>query len=420
MLEKDSYKTTALEKTMILPYTDEEGKTKVKELFIKNFNTNPQEYYKAPGRINIIGEHVDYNSGICLPMALQHCAFIAVKQRKDTVVKIYSAQEKKLATFNINDISPNSNTDDIKGWVSYIAGVFWAFKQAGYENIQGCEIALDSCVPYGAGLSSSAAIECVVAIYIADKLNINLNDETKTQIANICVKAENEIAGAPTGGLDQAASMRCEKNKVLSLDCLDFSAQLLSFPIEKNNMKMLIVDTQAPHKLVDGQYSRRRQICEKVAQKLKVNSLRKCNIDDFEEYITKLDTDEEKKYLRHVLTEIERTKKFIEIIKEKNIYSTIDKQKLGALMTASHESLKNDYKVSCPELDLAVDTMNKNGAWGARMTGGGFGGCAIGLIEEKDIKIQIEKILKAFAEKGYTTPKIMVATASSGAEKITK
>ncbi|WP_232525759.1 galactokinase [Actinomyces sp. zg-332] len=407
---------------MLIPWTEEEGKTRVQALFQDTFGDLPENFYKAPGRVNIIGEHVDYNAGICFPMALEHCTFIATKTRADRVVNICSAQEEKLCSFDLDNIGPKGSDKEVQGWISYVAGVFWAFIQEGYENIAGCDIALDSCVPYGAGLSSSAALECVIAVYLADQLGIDIygadKDLKRADIARMCVRAENEVAGAPTGGMDQSASMRCESGKALALDCKTFTANLVPFKMAENDLELLVIDTKAEHKLVDGQYGKRRQTCMDAAKKLGVSALREISIDTLSDSLDKLDNNVEKQRTKHIVTEIHRTQEFIEILSNNTSYSEDIKQKLGERMFDSHQSLRCDYEVSCKELDLVVDTMKENGAWGSRMTGGGFGGCAIALIQRQDRDRLSQKVAEAFEKAGYTSPVIMTAVAGQGARKL--
>ena len=399
-------------------YTNEQGIEKTKELFRQVFGCEPESFYKAPGRVNIIGEHVDYNAGLCLPMALEHATFIAVKPRNDRFVRVHSAQEQTPRQFHLDQIGAKGTEKEVEGWVSYVAGVYWAFEQSGHTGLKGADIVIDSCVPYGAGLSSSAALECSIAVYLADSIGVELNLENKISLASMCVKAENEVAGAPTGGMDQSASIRCETGKALCLDCENFEAELVPFALAENNLKLLVVDTKAEHKLVDGQYANRRQTCVEAASKLGVKTLREISVDVLDEVLEKLGTPVEKNRVKHVVTEIYRTRKFIKTISDTTEYGQDIKKRLGDLMTASHESLRHDYEVSCKELDLVVDTMINNGAWGARMTGGGFGGCAIALIEAEDEQYLIAKVSQAFEKAGYTSPSVMTATPFEGARKL--
>lgn len=415
--------TGTCEAKISVAFSDEQGSAKVRQLFENTFGYETHRVYKAAGRVNIIGEHVDYNCGVCLPIAIAQSTFIAVAKRTDKLIRVVSAQEETVREIKLDQVGPVGTDKQVQGWISYVAGVFWACEQLGVaQQLSGADIAIDSCVPYGAGLSSSAALECAVATYIADEIGLDIYgdsaDEHRAKLAQVCVKAENEVAGAPTGGMDQSASLRCKKDHAIALDCKDFSVELVPFELSANQMEILIVDTKAKHQLVDGQYAKRRSSCMEAAEILQVSSLREIPVDQLQQALDKLVTQEQKNRVRHVVTEIDRTQRFIDIMRNNDYYDEKVKHQLGELLLQSHISLRDDYEVSCKELDIAVDAMMSAGAWGARMTGGGFGGCAIALIESSQREQIAEAVLNAFAENNLHEPVLMIATASSGATKI--
>ena len=254
----------------------------------------------------------------------------------------------------------------------------WALREAGHA-VTGFDVAIDSCVPYGAGLSSSAALEASVAVALDEVFALGLaaSDEGRATLAALCVRAENEIAGAPTGGMDQAASLRSRDGNALLLDCLDGSVRHVPFDLAEHGLALLVVDTRAEHALVDGQYAARRSSCEAAAARLGVGTLREITDDarGLEWALDKLDDEVQVRRVRHVVTEIDRVTWFVALL------DTDEVGQVGPLLNASHASLRDDYEVSCRELDLVVDTARAAGALGARMTGGGFGGSAIALVE---------------------------------------
>ncbi|GAA1851595.1 galactokinase [Myceligenerans crystallogenes] len=394
-----------------------DGAERVRTLFARSFEgAGPDGVWFAPGRVNLIGEHTDYNAGLCLPTALPHRTYVALRARQDDVVRLVSAQtpdepwEAKLA-----DVAPGT----VRGWGAYVAGVAWALARAGHE-VRGFDAVVDSCVPFGAGLSSSASLECAFAVAIDDVSGLGLaaDDEGRTQLVEACRRAENEIAGAPTGGLDQSAAMRCGEGTALLLDFRPGlsaveSGQPVPFEPASGGLELLVVDTRAPHALVDGQYGARRASCERAAEILGVDNLREIVPAELDDALAKLAPSDDDGVLarrvRHVVTETERTAAFAEHVAGGRV------AEVGPLMTASHASLRDDYEVSCRELDLVVDTAVRAGAVGARMTGGGFGGSAIALVPKGDVGRVVAAVDGAFAAAGLTPPAFLLAPPSAGA-----
>jgi galactokinase len=320
-----------------------------------------------------------------------------------------SAQEPAgLRTVDLADVAPGT----VDGWAGYVVGVAWALRQAGYA-VTGFDVAIDSCVPYGAGLSSSAALESSVAVALDAVFGLGLaaSDEGRATLAGLCVRAENEIAGAPTGGMDQAASLRSQDGHALLLDCLDGSVRHVPFDLAAHDLALLVVDTRAEHALVDGQYAARRASCEAAAARLGVATLREVSDDPrgLEWALDTLDDEVQVRRVRHVVNEIDRVTWFVALLDAGEVGL------VGTLMNASHASLRDDYEVSCRELDLVVDTARAAGAVGARMTGGGFGGSAIALVAADEVDRVAQAVADAFAEQGLRAPAFLVATAAGPA-----
>jgi len=378
------------------------------------FGRAPDGVWAAPGRVNLIGEHVDYNGGLCLPMALPHRTFVALALRSDDRIGLVSRglppwQGRRA------EVAPGT----VDGWAGYAAGVAWALTEQFAEQLDerretGFDAAVVSQVPIGAGLSSSAALECAVGSALDDVLGLGLTDTDagRAALAAACVRAENEIAGAPTGGMDQAASLRGRAGHVLLLDCRDFSVRPVPFDAGAHGLAVLVVDTRAHHALVDGQYGSRREVCEDAARRLGVHRLAEIDPAGLEQALARLDADESRRLVRHVVGEIERVRRAAALL------DAGDVRALGPLLDASHASLRDDYEVSCAELDLACDTALAAGALGARMTGGGFGGSAIALVEGDAATQVAERVSGAFAVAGFDPPAFLLAVPSAAAERV--
>lgn len=417
-----------------IAWSRQAGTSYVTKLFQDVYGYAPDGVWSAPGRVNVIGEHTDYNDGFALPIALPHRAYVAAAVRPDRLFRVVD-EYKQVIEIDLDKIGPVDTEGKIGNWSAYLAGVAWALEHLNIAqpgSLPGLDVALRSCVPRGGGLSSSAALECATALAIDEIANLQLagraespNDAGRIQIVTACIEAENKMAGAPTGGLDQSASLRCQDGFALALDCQTQNTELVPFNLAKYDLTLLVIDTQASHSLNDGQYAARRQSCEQSAQKLGVVSLRVL-ADQIEngditlaDAISKLDTQEEKQRTRHVITEIARTKEIIKILQSlsnKDFTAEILTQ-MGELLNASHDSLRDDYEVTCLELDLAVDTARANGAYGARMTGGGFGGSAIALIAKADTEKIATAIAEAYIKAGCKAPVFLPITASQAADK---
>jgi galactokinase len=398
--------------SLISAWDDASGSERVRALFRQVYGTDPDGVWAAPGRVNLIGEHVDYNGGLCLPIALPHRTFVALRRNpagtadEDRVRLVSALDPHAVWSGRLGQIAPGH----VRGWVAYTGGPAWALREAGFA-LGGFDVAIDSCVPLGAGLSSSAAIECGVAVALDDAFDLgHTGDDGRARLAAACVRAENEVAGAPTGGMDQAASLRTRAGHALLLDNLDASVRHVPFDLESAGLELLVIDTEAEHALVDGQYANRRATCHAAAERLGVATLR--DVTDLDAALARLTDSDERKRVRHVVTEIRRVVAFEDLVSAGRI------REVGPLLDASHASLRDDYEVSVAELDVAVESARKAGALGARMTGGGFGGSAIALIEAGTANRTADAVTAAFRSHGMGRPGFLIAVASKPAGRV--
>ena len=374
----------------------------IEEKFLETFGAEPDLIAAAPGRVNLIGEHIDYSEGFVLPFAIKDRTFAAIRKRDDSTVRVASAQRRnKIVTVDINAVKPG-----LKGeWERYALGVLWSM---GVKT--GVDLMIDGHVPLGAGLSSSAALECSVATAVNHLFDLGLSLE---DLARITQKAENQYVGVPCGIMDQSVSLMATNGSALLLDCRDLSTRNIPFDVASSGLELLIIDTQAHHALTDGGYAERRASCESVAAKLSVKSMRELTMAQLESSKNLL-SDVEFIRARHAVSEMQRVLDCVEAL------SQADFVKVGELINQSHISLRDDYTVSCPELDTAVDASLAAGALGSRMVGGGFGGSAIALIEASKTSETIKAIEKAFADKKFKAPRFFTSLPSQGAEVISR
>ncbi len=377
----------------------------VSAAFREVFGTQADGIWSAPGRVNLIGEHTDYNNGFVLPFAIERRTFAAVRKRDDHIVRIASTFADELVTMSLDELSPGA----LNGWSAYPLGVAWALGPADGRptELPGVDIMLDSDVPVGAGLSSSAAIECAVAIALNDVWELSLD---KAALARAGQRAENTAVGAPTGIMDQTASMFGEPGRAVLLDCLTMRTSLVDLHLERDGLAIVVIDTGAGHQNATNGYADRRASCERAAAALGVASLRELTEADFER-ARELLNDTTFRRVRHVVTENARVVETVRMLRD------VGAAEIGPLLDASHRSLRDDFEVSTPALDLAVETARDHGALGARMTGGGFGGCAIALIPRERESLLRVAIDGAFAEHAYGQPDIFGVSASVGAQR---
>jgi len=365
----------------------------------------PVGCFVAPGRVNLIGEHLDYNRGWCLPMALPHATYAALAPRDDDLVTIASLQRDDPWTGRLDSLGPGQ--DD--GWAAYVAGVVWALQQSGLD-LPGLDIVVDSRVPIGAGLASSAALECSVALGLCAVVGVEDSDDVRRMLVSACMRAEVEVAGAPTGGMDQTISLLGRADHALLIDCRNWSTEQVPWQPASTGLELLAVDTRAEHTLADGGYESRRRDCESAAHKLGVTSLRE--VGDAGSALTELKDERVRRRARHVFTEMARVATAVEQVRDNDFVG------LGDTLFASHESLRDDFDVSCPELDAVVRTAAEHGALGARMTGGGFGGSAIALITQETVGDISAAINAEFASRDWPRPGFLLARPSDGARQV--
>jgi galactokinase len=368
------------------------------------FGTEPDGIWQAPGRVNLIGEHTDYNDGFVLPFAIDRTARVAVRVRPDSTLRLLSTYgDQGMTTADTSSLAG----PQAKGWTKYPLGVIWALQERGI-SVPGLDLLLDSNVPLGAGLSSSHAIECAVISALNELTGAGLKAE---EMVLATQRAENDFVGAPTGIMDQSASLRGAKGHAVFLDCRDQSVRLVPFETEPAGLVLLVIDTKVSHSHADGGYASRRDSCELGAEVLGVKALRDVGVEDLDEASGLLDEVTFRR-VRHVVTENDRVLQTVELL------GSAGPGAIGPLLDASHRSMRDDFEISCPELDLAVDTSRASGAIGARMTGGGFGGAAIALTPvaaEQQVRTAVEQ---AFSRAGYRKPEIFTVTPAAGAMRL--
>lgn len=370
--------------------------------FLQTFGVEPDLIAAAPGRVNLIGEHIDYSEGFVLPFAIKDRTFVAARKRDDATVRIASVQRRnKIVTVDINNVKPG-----LKGeWERYALGVLWSMGVT-----SGVDLMIDGHVPLGAGLSSSAALECSVATAMNHLFDMGFNLE---ELARLTQKAENQYVGVPCGIMDQSVSLMATQGFALLLDCRDLSTRNIPFDVASHGLELLIIDTQAHHALTDGGYAERRASCESVAAKLSVKSMRELTMSQLDSSRDQI-TETEFFRARHAVTEMKRVLDCVAAL------SVGDFVKVGQLINESHISLRDDYTVSCPELDTAVNASLAAGAMGSRMVGGGFGGSAIALIEASKTTQTIKAVESAFVVKNFKAPRFFTSLPSQGAELLAR
>ena len=365
---------------------------------------DPAGVWAAPGRVNLIGEHTDYNDGFVLPFALEQQVVVAAAPREDGTWRVRSLNRRQTESFGPDDLVPGR----VDGWAAYVAGVVWALVEAGH-SVGGADLVLGSDVPSGAGLSSSAALECAVLTTLVDLSGLDVAPLDRARLARRC---ENEYVGAPTGLLDQAASTLCEADNALFLDCRSAETRQVPLDLAAAGLELLVLDTKTPHSHVTGEYGDRRRSCDEAAAVLGVPALRDVTLDDLDAALERLPDDEMRRRVRHVVTEDARV---LEAVAVADAGRPAD---LAPLLDASHVSMRDDFEITVPTVDLAVETARAAGAHGARMTGGGFGGCIIALVPAGRSDEVGEAVAAAFAEAGHGAPAWFVGRPSAGARRL--
>jgi len=379
------------------------------ERFLSLTGRTPDGVWSAPGRVNLIGEHTDYNEGFVLPFAIDRRTRAAVGLRTDGVIRVTSTFDDTSVELPLSGLDAARSARQIVGWSAYPLGVAWALGQhaADLTTLAGVDIIIDSTVPVGAGLSSSAAIESAVALALNDLWCLGFS---RAQLAKVGQLAENEVVGAPTGIMDQSASLLGATDSAVFLDCRSLDVAVVPLGLAHAELSILVMDTRVSHSHATGGYAERRASCEAGASALGVSSLRDVSVSDLDRARELLD-DVTFRRVRHVVTENQRVLETVRTLNEEGPLA------IGALLDASHVSMRDDFEISIPELDLAVKTARAHGAIGARMTGGGFGGAAIALVPQARVS-QVESAVKeAFAAKGFSEPATFTVTPSQGAER---
>jgi galactokinase len=374
------------------------------KVFAERYGRQPTGVWAAPGRLNLIGEHTDYNEGFVLPFALPQLTAVAAAPLDEPSWVAYSEGAGEEVLFGPEQLMPGG----VRGWAAYAAGVVWALRDAG-QAPPGADLAIASDVPLGAGLSSSAALECAVLTALADLGDLDVPEPDRPRLAQ---RAENDFVGMPCGIMDQSAATLCREGHALFLDCRSLAAEHIPFGVVARDLAVLVIDTQAPHRHVSGEYAARRAACEEAARQLGVRALRDVDVDDVSAAVGRLGTAELRRRVRHVVTENQRVLDTVALLRGGDIKA------IGPLMTASHTSLRDDYEVTVPELDTAVEAALAAGAYGARMTGGGFGGCALALVDSSSADPVAGAVARAFGRAGFAAPRSFVAVPSEGARRI--
>jgi galactokinase len=370
----------------------------------------PDGIWSAPGRVNLIGEHTDYNEGFALPCAIDRRTFAALARRDDGLVRVSSGSRGRSLEYPLRNapgaISAGQGAD---GWAAYPVGVAWGLGQLGADLAAagGFDVHFASDVPIGAGLSSSAALECALAVALNDVWELGFDRARLVQAAHL---AENDFVGAPTGILDQSASLLAQEGAALFLDCRDGSSSPVDLRLDAHGLCVLVVDTKASHEHVSGGYAARRASCEKAAHALGVRALRDVTVPQLLAARGLLD-DETYRRARHVVTEDRRVLDTIEALR------TAGPSAVGGLMLESHRSMRDDFEISTPELDLAVSVSMECGATGARMTGGGFGGSAIALAPADALPRIRAEVGRQFSAHGYARPQTFAVRPAHGARR---
>jgi len=379
---------------------------RAREGFAQRFGTDPEGVWTAPGRVNVIGEHTDYNGGYVLPVAMEHTTRAAVARRDDGRVAFASLQgDGHVVELGIDELTPGRP----EGWAGYPAGVVAGLRE---RLPGGVSVLVDTDVPVGAGLSSSAALTCSVALALRDLVAPELG---RADLVELARAAENDFVGAPTGILDQSASVLCTAGHALFLDTRDLTSEQVPLDLAAAGLALLVVDSGVTHDHAEGGYGDRRRECETAAQRLGVRLLRE--IADVAALDVLADGTAEGDVLfrraRHIVTEDARVLEVVATLR-----GDADPRAIGPVLTAGHASLRDDFEISIPLLDACVDAALAAGAHGARMVGGGFGGSAIALVDADAVDAVTAAVAARFSHEGAAAPRTFVTVPSAGARRL--
>ncbi len=387
-----------------------DASTAARRLFADSFEGEPLGTWSAPGRANLIGEHTDYNDGFVLPFAIQHRTHVALGLREDGVIRVVSTFEEGTVEVPLGELDTlfPDRRDEIVEWARYPLGVAWALLQrTGATDVPGVDLAFASAVPVGAGLSSSAAIEGATASALDEMWGLGLDHVCLAQAGRT---AENEAVGAPTGIMDQMASLLGRADAAIFLDCRTLDAHVVDLGFTQAGLELVVIDTGVSHAHATGGYGERRASCELGAALMGVPALRDLDVDDLPRAAELLD-DVTFRRVRHIVTENQRVLDTVRVLR------TDGPTAIGDLLVASHASMRDDFEISIAELDTAVEAALAAGAVGARMTGGGFGGAAIALVARERVEAVRDAVGAAFAASGFAAPKVFTVTPSAGAHR---
>ena len=380
------------------------------EGFRRIFDRPPEGIWSAPGRVNLIGEFTDYNDGFVLPLALPFAARACAARRDDDLVRVASAQRSESGESSVIEVPfAQLEPGTSGGWASYVLGVVWALRKAGAE-LKGVELFIDSDVPIGAGLSSSAALECSVALALHDLYDLPFS---RQELALVAQRAENEYVGVPTGIMDQTASLLCRSGHALFLDTRTFEVRQVPLDLESAGLTLLVVNTGVKHALGNSAYADRVRDCHRAAEELGVAALRDVEPETMDTALAQIADDVVRSRARHVISEQSRVLEVVRLLESGR------PAEVGPVLSAGHRSLRDDYEVSCAELDTVVDVAVESGALGARMTGGGFGGSAVVLVGLARAEAVATAVAEAFAVRGYSPPQTIEIVACDGASRVT-
>jgi galactokinase len=378
----------------------------LKEKFVELYGHAPR-LFRAPGRVNLIGEHTDYNGGFVLPMAIEREVGVAAAMRDDKRIRVHSTNLNESGEFDLNIEGARKQGS----WLNFIEGVARIFERKGV-NLSGADLLITSSVPTGAGLSSSAALETAVGMALTEIVGQTVDRKTLALVGQL---TEHEFVGAKVGIMDQFVSANAKKGHALLLDCHNLEYE--NVPLDTTDVAVVICDTNVKHDLATSEYNTRRAECEKGVKLLQkflpeIDHLRDVSNKDFEKYAEKL-PETIRRRCRHVITENERTLQAAAALRKNDL------NEFGRLMWLSHDSLRDDYAVSSPELDILVEIAGTcEAVLGARMTGGGFGGSTVNLVNRVDLDETIEKISREYQQKTNVEPTILISEAAEGASEV--
>lgn len=405
--------------------TDTATADAARALLAERFGAEAAGTWSAPGRVNLIGEHTDYNDGFVLPFAIQHRTHVALGRRDDGRIRVTSTFDAEAVEVSLDELDAlfPARRDELPEWSRYPLGVAWALLAAAGSSarsasvsrssgtspatVAGVDLAVASDVPVGAGLSSSAAIEGATAVALAETWDLTLD---RVALAQVGRRAENDAVGAPTGIMDQMAALLGRADSAIFLDCRSLEAQVVDLGFADAGLELVVIDTGVKHSHATGGYGERRAACERGAAALGVPALRDVTPDDLPR-LAELVDDVTLRRVRHVVTENQRVLDTVRTLREQGPTA------IGDLLVASHASMRDDFEISVPELDTAVEAALAAGAVGARMTGGGFGGAAIALVARDRVQAVTDAANAAFEASGFTVPTIFTVTPSAGAAR---